>query len=576
MFIFLLYFVSQFSTQYQNFVHSPQSDSILNHLTRGECHISDFTDDPVILWFWRTHSGDPDADSLLSKIPMRKNFYLSAVLRWEAREARNYETASSKLLLATHFDHSVIENFLSLIVLAIKYRKIDHFETAISIPIFTNFRNQVFIVTNFVLLLFFAIIMSGGIYILVKTVYYLPVLSHRIDPQGHNKIKGLIPFLLLLTPVIVFRNLYLIIICYSLLLAFVLSTREKNWLRVHIIVFLLFSLAPLPLGHFISFLQHRNRSFQLYEMVNYDSDNMVSATTDKEKELLAYALRQHGKIEEALLLYEDLYNRNYRNAAVLNNLANIYFHIDRFDLAETLYRNAIHSQDHGEIYFNLGLLKLKNIEYSESSYFMEEAKKRNFSSLSKDPIDIEPVNDDFLQITMSETSTYSGIIKRIYFLPILIIFLITFLPVPFEPPFHCNTCGQPICEECLKKIDTEIICNDCFTKFKSAKSGEMENSLRAMVMRQRLRLDKFITYLLNIVIPGAGLIYQGKNFVGLIFVFFVMLGYAPLIFSHLFIRPVGWVSLSLNPIFIIIALFIAALSYIYSFAYIRRIYASRR
>jgi tetratricopeptide (TPR) repeat protein len=574
--IFLLCFVLQFSTQYKDFVHSPQSVSILNRLTRGEYHISEFADNPVVLWFWRTHSGDPETDSLLYKIPMRKNFYLSAVLRWEAREASNYETASNKLLLATHFDNSVLENFLSFIVLAIKYRNLDHFETAISLPVFADFRNQVFLITNLVLLFFFAIIISGVIYTLVKTIYYLPVLSHRIDPQGHNKIKGLIPFLLLLTPIIVFRNLYLIVICYSLLLAFVLSTREKNWLRIHIIVFLLFSLAPLPLGHFISFLQHRNRSFQLYEMVKYDSDNVVSTNTDKEKELLAYALRQHGKVEEALRLYEDLYHRDYRNAAVLNNLANIYFQMNRVDLAETLYRSAIRSQARGEIYFNLGLLKLKNIEYSESSYFMDEAKKRNFSSLSNDPIDIEPGNDDFMQITMSETSTYAGIVKRIYFFPILIIFLITFLPVPFEPPFHCNTCGQPICEECLKKIDTEIICNDCFTKFKSAKSGEMESSLRAMVMRQRQRLDKFITYLLNIVIPGAGVIYQGKNFKGFIFVFFVMLGYAPLLFPRLFIKPAGWISLSLSPIFIIIALFIAALSYIYSFAYIRRIYAGRR
>jgi tetratricopeptide (TPR) repeat protein len=576
MFIFFLCFVSQFSTQYKDFVYSPQSDSILNHLTTGKYHISEFADNPVVLWLWRTHSGDPEADSLLSEIPMRKNFYLSAVLRWEAREASNYETASSKLLLATHFDNSALENFLSLIVLAIKYRKLDHLGTTISIPVFTDFRNRVFIITNLALLLFFAVIMSGIIYTIVKTVYYLPVLSHRIDPQRHNKIKGLIPFLLLLTPVIVFRNLYLIVICYSLLLAFVLSTREKNWLRIYIIVVLLFLLAPLPLGHFIDFLQHRNRSFQLYEMVKYDCDNIIATNTDKEKELLAYALRQHGKTEEALLLYEDLYNRNYRTAAVLNNLANIYFKMNQLEHAEMLYGNAIRSQDRGEMYFNLGLLKLKNIEYLESSYYMEEAKKRNFSSLSSDPIDIEPANDDFLQITLSETSTYSGIIKRIYFLPILIVFLITFLPVPFEPPFHCKTCGRPICEECLKKIDAEIICNDCFTKFKSAKSGEMENSLRAMVMRQKLRLDKFITYLLNIVIPGAGVIYQGKNFVGLIFVFFVMVGYAPLIFSHFFIKPAGWISLPLSPIFIIIALSIAVLSYIYSFAYIRRIYASRR
>lgn len=574
MLIILLCFVSQFSTQYKNFLDSPQSDSIFIGLTRGDYQISDYADNPIILWFWRSNSEDPEVDSLLKKIPMRKNFYLSAVLRWEAKKADNYKTALNKLSLATHFDPAIIENFLSFIALSIKYRKFNHLTTAMSIPVFSDFRNQIFIITNLAFLLFLAITVSGVIYVLVKTFYYLPVLSHRIDPQGHNKIKGLIPLLLLMIPVLVFRNLYLIIICYSLLLGFVLSSKEKNWLRAYIVIFLLLSILPIPLGHFIAFLKYHNRSYQLYEMVNYDSNNIVETNTTKEKELLAYALKQQGKYEEAVLLYEELYHRNNRSTAVLNNLANIYFLDGKIELAETLYHDAIWSQDRGELYYNLGLLKLKNIEYSESSRLMEEARKRNFSSLSKEPVDIQPTNNDFYQVTISEKTMFSEIVKRIYFLPLLIILIITFLPITFLPPFYCATCGQPMCEECLKKVGTEVICEGCFTKFKSTKTGEMEESLRTAVKLQSARLNRFFTYFLNIIMPGAGVIYQGNNLLGLIFVFFVMVGYAPLLFSGFFIKPAGWTALSLGPLFILIAIIIAALSYIYSFGIIRRIYAS--
>ena len=573
MLIFLLCFVCQFSTQYRDFLNSPKADSILSGLAKGNYEISNFADDPIALWFWRSNSGDPQADSLLKKLPLRKNFYLSAVLRWEAEETNNYKDALNKLNLATYYDSSAIENLFSFITLAIKYRKFNHLKTAITLPILSDFRNQIFIITNLALLLFISIIMCGVIYVLVKTIYYLPVLSHRIDLQKHNKIKGIIPFLILLIPVLVLRHLYPIIICYSFLLIFVLNSKEKNWLRLNIIILLLFFILLFPLDHFITFLKQHNQNYQLYEMVNYDTNNVLKTDDVKEKEILAYALKQQGELENALSLYKDLYNQDPRNVVVTNNLANIYFLNDELASAETLYFHATLSQDRGEPYFNLGLLKLKNIEYLESSRYMEEAQKRNFSSPRKEPVDIKPTNADFYKIIAPEKFTFSGIVKHVYLIPVLIILILTFLPLKFPPPFYCATCGRSICEKCSKKSEQDIICEDCFTKFKSTKSWEMEESLRIAVSQGGRRLRKFITYLLNIIIPGAGVIYQNRNFTGLIIVFFVMIGYVPLLFPKFFIKPADWITLSLNPILFLIAAVIAILAYIYSFALIRRTYA---
>jgi len=573
MFIFILYLASQFSTQYKDFLNSPRSESLFIDLTRGNYSISDFANDPIVLWFWRSNTGNPEVDSLLKKIHMEKNFYLSAVLRWEAKETNDYETKLNKLNLAAYLDPSAIENFLSYIVLAAEYRKFDHLQTAFSLPVFSDLRSQLFIITNAVLLLLITIFMCGVVYILAKMVYYLRVLSHRIDPLNHNRIKGLLAFLILLIPVLVLRHLYLIFVCYSIVLIFVFNSKEKNWLRFNIIVLLLVSVFASPLVPFISFLKKYDRNYQLYEIVRYDSDITFRADNHDEKKLLAYGLKRRGEFEKALSLYEDLYYGNMQDFDVTNNLANLYFLYDENALAETLYLNALRLQDRGEPYFNLGLLKLKNIEYLESSKYMEEARKRNFSSPLKEPVDITPRNADLYKIIRSKDFKLFGIVEPIYLIPLLIILFLTFLPFAFSRPFYCKACDRPICEKCLKEIEGDMLCEDCFKTFKSAKSVEVERSLRDLADRRRKKLHKYISYTVNAIIPGAGLVFLGKHLLGLIIVFFVMLGYVPLLFPKLFIIPAGWVSLQIHSVLLLIAGLIAIVLYLFSFSLIRSIHA---
>lgn len=568
MFVFILCCICQFSVQYKDFVNSPKSDSIFIGLIRGNYRISDFKNDPVVLWLWRSNSNNPEVDSLLKKIHLRKNFHLSAVLRWEAKEADDYETKSNKLYLAAQFDSSAIENFLSFISLGLKHRDPKPIITAFSLPVFSDFRNQLFIITNIVILLFAVVFMAGITYIVVKLTYYLPALSHRTRPRKHSQINDLIKSLILLIPILVLRNFYIIYICYSILLILILNNREKNWLRLNIIALLLIFILSLPINNFVAFLRQNNNSYQLYEVVNYDS--FCNLETDDNKEFLAYGLKQHGKLEEALSLYEDLYYQGNRNIAVVNNLANIYFLYDEPALAESLYHLAIITNDYGEPYFNLGLLKLKNIEYAKYSRYMEGARKRNFSSLSKEPIDIKPENRDFYRIIFSEKLKFNSITRSIYVLPIFLILILTFLPIKLSPPFYCTSCGRPVCKDCIQQIDEEIICKNCFAKFKSTKKKEIEEDLRRSVRKSRKRVKNLILYALNIIIPGAGLIYLKKHFTGMIIVCFVMTGYIPVFFPQIFVKPSGWITLPFFSIFFFIAIIIAILSYITSFSLIRR------
>jgi hypothetical protein len=571
MLLILVLLVGQFSRQYEQFVNSPASDSIFVALTRGTRKITDYRDDPVILWFWRVNSQSQEADSLLNKLDMNNNFNLSAVLRWEAMSAEDHETRVRKLNMAVHFDSSAIENFVSMLSLGVQKRDFKLIRTALSLPVLTNFKSQLFFITNIAILIITAIFLSTIVYVFTKTVHYLPVISHRIGPHKPMQWIDTVKTLILLIPILVFRNLYIAFISYSILLIFVISTREKNWLRLSLITLLAMYICSLPLNNFISFLTHNNVNYQLYEVVHYDTarELVPDPDDDYQQQFVAYGLKKQDRLEAALSLYEELYYKGNRDIGVINNLANIYYQYEENALAESLYHEATLLSDRGESFFNMGLLKLRNIEYSESSKYMEQARQHGFSSLSNVPVDIAPSNKEFYDLLFSEKLNFDGIIEFTFVIPVLIAFILTFVPLHFSPPFFCTTCGRPLCKHCIKEIGDDILCAHCFNKFKSTKHAEIEEDLRISVNRSRKRTRRIIMYVLNLLVPGAGLVYANRHFTGMIFIIPMMLVYVPLIMPSLFVQPAGYIALSLKPVFVTLAIVIAIICYLLSFALLR-------
>jgi hypothetical protein len=556
--------IANFSTEYKAFINSTRSESVFVGLTRGEYRLKDFTENPVVLWFWRSTTDSPEADSLLKKNFAGQNFYLSALLRWEAKEQAGYNNTLQKLDLAVRFDSSAVENLFSLIALQSKYRKFNNLADLINLPILDNIRNQAFFITNIFILLALAVFMTGLVYVVAKTVFYLPVLSHRLDPFKHGPFRNALPFVVLLIPALVLRHLFLIYVLYGLILALIMSKREKNWLRFSAILLIGLFVLSFTVDHFRTFLLGGGKAYRLYRMVYFDSDIRVNPETPREKELFAFALKRQGALEDAMSVYEELYYQGNRDASVINNLANIYTAIDEDAKADTLYHYAL-TQGRPEPYFNLGLLKLKNIEYLESSKYMEEARQLGFSSLSKKPIDIGPTNRDFYTILLDERTKSPPWLNPLMIVPFIIILLVSFLPFQFEPPFYCPLCGQPICSGCRKEKDGEPICGDCFNKLTATKNSDVEDDIRDSLGRHRGVFRRLIGYLINLAAPGSGLIHRGRNFAGLAIIFITMVVWLPALFAHLFVKPAGWIALPLGPALVGPAVAVTVVAYVVSF-----------
>ncbi len=563
--IFILIFLSSFNNEFQNFINSPRSESIFVSLMRDKTKLMEYKNDPIILWFWRSKTNDTKVDSFLKDIPIYRNFYLSGVLRWEAKEANDLKVQYNKLRLATHFDSLSIENFLSFISLGITNRKVDLLKTAFSLPIFSDFRNKIFLLGNFAILFILTLFFVTIIFVLIKLIYYLPVLSHRLDPLKHNIFKGIIGFALLLIPILVLRNFYLTLIIYSIILTFIFNNREKNWLRINLILIVIFSCA-ISMFNFIPFLKGNDRVYYMYQMVALDSDIRINPETRFEKDVLAYALKKQGSYDEAMALYEDLYyNQNIHSVDVLNNLANLYAFYEEDERAEELYRKAMYS-DRGEPYFNLALLKFKNIEYLAAGEIMEEARKRGFVSVSKEPVDIVPNTNDFYNLLVTKNLNNSDFIKIKYLLVVLAIFFITFVPFKISPPYYCSICGRAVCKECIGETGEEFYCRECQNKLNATKNEEIEEELKIALGKTKRLSRNIFAIVLNIILPGAGLIYKNRNFLGLVVSFFAIMVYTPILFKSYFIKPSGWVCFSLNPILFLIAVIDLLLCYLTSFS----------
>ncbi|MGB9720591.1 MAG: tetratricopeptide repeat protein [bacterium] len=563
MVVFYALFLS-FNSEYQNFVASPRSESIFVNLVRDKTRIAEYKDDQIVLWFWRSKTNDSSVDTFLKHISASRNFYISAVYRWEAKDTKDINAKYNKLMLATHFDSLAIENFLSLISLGISTRKFDIIKTAFSLPVFSDFRNQIFLIGNFAIFFIIALFFTCIVFVLTKLLYYLPVLSHRFDPMKHNRFKGIIGFALLLIPVFILRNFYLAFFVYSIILALIFTDRERNWLRISLILITISSIA-ISMFNFVPFLKGNNKAYHIYQMVVLDGDIRINPETKEEKQMLAYVLKKKGFYDDAMALYEDLYyNLSIRSVEIMNNLGNLYTLYDEDARAEELYLKAAQS-NRGEPYFNLALLKFKNIEYLAAGQYMEKARERNFLTTTKEPIDISPGTKDFYGLMKTEKFKLSGPINTIFLLLFIVVLIITFVPFRIHPPYYCSICGKPVCRECREQGDEDSCCLDCQNKLNSTKNPEIEEELKYSLGRFRRFSRKIIAIIINIVLPGTGLIYKNRNFAGLLITFFTVLIYVPLLFRSFFVKPAGWISLSLTPLILCIGVVVLFFCYLFSF-----------
>jgi len=98
----------------------------------------------------------------------------------------------------------------------------------------------------------------------------------------------------------------------------------------------------------------------------------------------AEKLRNNGNFVEAINLFKKILKENPNFKPALNNIANCYFKLNKYDLAENYYLNCLKlNQDNIVILNNLSLLYLKIKNFKKALSTLQESLNKNINQESE-------------------------------------------------------------------------------------------------------------------------------------------------------------------------------------------------
>lgn len=272
---------------------------------------------------------------------------------------------------------------------------------------------------------------------------------------------------------------------------------------------------------------------------------------------LAYIAQKTDNIQLAIEAYEQIPPDSPLQAAVQNNLGNIYQQQYRntrqqawLQKAEQAYRKAVYSAPQMfEVRYNFGkflLLEFQNSEQADAELQQaRELDRYRFTMYSEslrdsvDTIDIPFTTVMLLKklyepgffataTTLAEQVWTSGSrLKNVWYFSIVsgVLFILTFVFGAKKGALkygiiYCQMCGDPYLIKQKKKQEPQTFCTQCTYIFKKktvVKPEKREAKVKQIQLRQKSR--GFLAKIFSLGFPGAGQIYYGYSMKGVLLAF---------------------------------------------------------
>lgn len=573
MLAFILLVPLTFFQDYQHFVDTKKADQLLVAFAQDTTDLTLLENDPVKIWFIRSHFPSPQIESLLvSTRPLPRQPEIAAALRWEGLKSQDSDLKLKRYIQAGILDPYAFDGYLSLLALGLERGdRIMIKKTLAALPdLGKDFQIQVLVSTNLLLLFYSSLVALCFMFVFIQLFKYFPLLAHRFGFASHS-LKELIGAIIVLSPLVLFFNIYILFYCYGLALLFVLRERSRRWLRLVFLLILISVPISYPITKLAGFLQRRAKTYELYSYLKITyAEPKLRFTEAEELFILAYSLKKQKLFEGSRALYENLAQTQTNNYAILNNLANLYSMMKAFAQGESLYRKAIALDGgRGEAHFNLGWCYLKELKFYEASQEIETAKRLDFKPPVEGYYDIPPGESFFWNSLFAEKPRLVLLFKLKFVLPALLLFLLSFIIKPFDEPTACSLCGRAICGKCQQLVGEDIYCNDCWAKLSKTRNEKYEQSIVDVFGRRLRRWEKFKMLLLTALLPGMGHYYQGRVLAGSLLAIGPLACYLLFAFRSVIIKPPFWVPVSLDGLMRLAAIPLIAICYIIAFLSLR-------
>lgn len=504
--VIILFLSLTFFKDYEHFVVSKKADLILSQFGQDTMNYRLLENDPVQIWFIRDHFPNPSIDSLLlaSKSFIRQP-EISAALRWEARRLTNRKVQLDRLRQAEQFDPYAFDNFLSLIVLGLELRdaKLVKGTLAGLLKIVKDFQIQVLLLTNLGFLVYLGLLAFGFVFVFSHLFKYFTLLGHRLGLMSHG-LRDYVGALIILTPLAIFFNPYLLFILYSIMLLFVLTAKERRWLRLYLAIILLSVPLSVPVTTLSNFLDRRSKTYELYSYfkITYP-EAVIKYSRPDELFIVAYSLKKQNLLETARAVYQNLLLSKPNDYEASNNLGNLDCELQHYELAESLYQRAIRLQPgRGEAYFNLGWCYLKELRFLEASKSIEHAKSLHFTPIVEGTSDIAPRESFFWRSLFNEKVRLRFLFNLRFIVAILVVLLLSFVVKPLSEPTRCTLCARPLCSKCAHAAGDNTYCHECWTKLSKTQNEQVEQSVIDVTQLKRRRWEVLKSLGLTLLLPG--------------------------------------------------------------------------
>jgi len=438
---------------------------------------------------------------------------------------------------------------------------------------------------NFIIIFYFTIFFTILLIIFIKSLKYSRTLIYKyLSFLFKKKYVALILFLKFIFYIIYLLGGWLI---FSLLTLKLYKSKELKLLAV------LFILMLIPLLFFVlkpSFINYPQKQKNLLILDKIKKENLNNSdiiflnqnsffSNNLKNFLLARHYSSTRQSSAAVKFYKDILNKNYSHYSILNNYANSLIKTNNYKEAEKYYNTAFKkSKSNFKILFNLSKLFSESGEPEISNFYYSKAGvlKNNLPKITEqDYYRIKTPNYFLITRVFKQLfNTKSKInqnLKKILLGPIIIIFLILLLSFiiskinkKLSPITNCYSCNTPILpDSAYVEYSRNKFCPYC--------QKIIINPRYPNLISYGKKHFLFITFIksliLNIILPGLGLIYSNINIIGTLILIgsiflFVPSLFSGLIITHSFINLILVEKLIfLNIIFMIVSNIIILVSY---------------
>ncbi len=413
---------------------------------------------------------------------------------------------------------------------------------------------------NISVFILLALALSICIFILLMVIKYLKPLLHDFGDLFPSFVPRFASFLfgitLLLIPVVFHFGAGITGLIWLLAVAGYLIKKER--VVVYVLCILLITL-PFILNFLGSFvLSVSENGIIEMELVRngYWDNNIIKALESLNQKnpanknikfSLANVYKKSGRLNEALEIYNSLLETDLK-PYVMNNIANIELALGEIDSAINKYRDTISLNNTlAETHYNLGQIlilqdpfgsegtdeisRAKELSPELISYYTKIFDGRNINRRAID-ISLKRWNllAEFFKFSSDKVNLFTSAIPvfsnlksewtaSIFGFILMASFLIIVL---LQNKFRifssfCIKCNGIVCSRCTQGGENFNYCNEC-NKIYFQKSITDPKEIYRHERKRKLRKDirNQIFRLVNIVFPGAGLIYNGFTFSGII------------------------------------------------------------